>query len=108
MSVSTVRNAPYCLVADDEQRLRQVLMQVMRMDGFHCLEAADGVEALEQLKRHPVSLLLTDLKMPRMDGLELLRVVRERYPDVAAVMITAVPDVEAAVSCLANGAMDYL
>jgi len=108
MSVSTVGNAPYCLVADDEQRLRQVLMHVMRMDGFHCLEAADGVEALDQLKRHPVSLLLTDLKMPRLDGLELLRVVRERYPDVAAVMITAVPDVEAAVSCLANGAMDYL
>jgi putative two-component system response regulator len=108
MSVQTVSNAPYCLVVDDEERLRQVLMHVMRMDGFRCLEAGDGVEALAQLERYPVSLLLSDLKMPGMDGLELLRAVRERYADVAVVMITAVPEVEVAVNCLANGAMDYL
>jgi response regulator RpfG family c-di-GMP phosphodiesterase len=101
-------NAPYCLVVDDEERLRQVLMQVMRRDGFRCLEAADGLQAMDQLRQHPVSLLLSDLKMPRMDGLELLRTVREQHPDVAVVMITAVPDVEVAVNCLANGAMDYL
>jgi response regulator RpfG family c-di-GMP phosphodiesterase len=108
MSLSTVAGAPYCLVVDDEERLRQVLTHVMRRDGFRCIEAADGVEALEQLERHPVALLLSDIKMPRMDGRELLCAVRERYPDVALVMITAVPDVEVAVSCLANGAMDYL
>jgi len=100
--------APYCLIVDDEPRLRQVLMHLMRGDGFHCVEAANGEEALAMLERHPVSLVLSDLRMPQMDGLELLRQTRARWPDVAVVMITAVADVDVAVSCLAIGAMDYL
>jgi putative two-component system response regulator len=108
MSAGVAGNAPYCLVVDDEDRLRQVMIHIMRADGFRCIEAACGEDALEQLRRHPVSLMLSDLNMPRMSGVELLRHVREHHPDVAVVMITAVPDVEAAVSCLAIGAMDYL
>ena len=100
--------APYCLVVDDETRLRQVLTHLMRGDGFQCLEASNGADALTLLEQRPVTLLLTDLRMPRMDGLELLRQVRARWPDTAVVMITAVADVEMAVSCLAIGAMDYL
>ena len=107
-AAAVVLNLPYCLVVDDEERLRQVLTHVMRRDGFQCIEASNGIEALEQLRRYPVSLVLTDLRMPRMDGMELLRQVRARHPDVAVVMITAVPDVQAAVDCLAIGAMDYL
>ena len=99
---------PYCLIVDDEPRLRQLLMQLMRADGFNCLEAANGEDALTQLAQHPVSLVLSDLRMPRLDGLELLRQVRARWPDVAVVMITAVADVDVAVRCLAIGAMDYL
>jgi response regulator RpfG family c-di-GMP phosphodiesterase len=97
-----------CLIVDDEPRLRQVLTRVMRADGFDCFEAANGVEALEVLEREPVTFVLTDLRMPRMDGTELLRQVRARYPDVAVVLITAVADVDVAVSCLSIGAMDYL
>src|ERR1700716_4137459 len=99
---------PYCLVVDDEPRLRQVLVHLMRNDGFSCLEAGNGEEALAQLEQHPVTLVMSDLRMPKMDGLELLRRVRGRWPDTAVVMITAVADVEVAVSCLAIGAMDYL
>ena len=97
-----------CLVVDDEPRLRQVLLHLMRGDGFHCLEASNGVEAVELLERNQVQLLMSDMRMPRMDGTELLRTVRERWPDTAVVMITAVADVEVAVSCLSMGAMDYL
>jgi putative two-component system response regulator len=97
-----------CLVVDDEPRLRQVLVHLMRNEGFHCLEATNGVEALALLERHPVTLLMSDMRMPKMDGIELLKQVRSRWPDVAIVMITAVADVEVAVSCLAFGAMDYL
>jgi len=107
-AAAVVLNLPYCLVVDDEERLRQVLTHVMRRDGFQCIEASNGIEALEQLRRYPASLVLTDLRMPRMDGMELLRLVRTRHPDVAVVMITAVPDVQAAVECLGSGAMDYL
>lgn len=108
MSVGTIVDAPYCLVVDDEARLRQILMHLMRGDGFRCLEASNGADALDQLERNRVTLVLSDLRMPRMDGMELLRQVRARYPDTAVVMITAVADVEVAVSCLAIGAMDYL
>ena len=97
-----------CLVVDDEPHLRRVLVRVMQADGFACDEASTGVEALATLARRPVTLLLSDLHMPEMDGIGLLREVRARYPDVAVVMITAVADVATAVSCLGAGAMDYL
>ena len=97
-----------CLVVDDEPRLRQVLLHLMRNDGFRCFEACNGVEALEILERQPMQLVLSDMRMPRMDGIELLKKVRQRWPDIAVVMITAVSEVETAVSCLSMGAMDYL
>lgn len=101
-------NSMYCVVADDEPRLRQVLVRLMSGDGFTCVEAGSGVEALEQLERVDATLLLSDLRMPRMDGIELLKRARAKYPDLAVILITAVADVEVALDCLANGAMDYL
>ncbi|HEU4989112.1 MAG: response regulator [Gemmatimonadota bacterium] len=97
-----------CLIVDDEAPLRQVLMHLMRGDGFACAEAANGRDALDYLESHRVTLLISDLRMPQVDGIELLREVRTRYPDTAVVMITAVADVDVAVKCLAIGAMDYL
>jgi putative two-component system response regulator len=97
-----------CLIVDDEPRLRQAMVHLMRGDGFQCIEAANGLEAIEQLERHSVALMLSDLRMPKMDGLELLRETRKRFPDLAVVMITAVADVEVAVSCIAGGAADYV
>ncbi len=116
MTVPTIPNttsvltsaAPYCLIVDDEPRLRQVMVHLMRTDGFQCVEAGNGVEALEQLKVYPAILVLSDLRMPKMDGFALLREIRSLYPDVAVVMITAVADVEIAVNCLAIGAADYV
>ena len=97
-----------CLVVDDEPRLRQALVRLMQGDGFTCLEAGSGVEALAVLETEPVALVLSDMRMPKMDGQELLRNLRLRYPDIAVVMITAVAEVEVAVACLALGAMDYI
>ena len=105
---ATESDRPHCVVADDEPRLRQVLGRLMRQEGFTCHEAASGVEGLELVGRLPVSLVLTDLRMPHMDGLELLRELRARHPDVAVVMITAVADVDMAVRALTLGATDYL
>src|SRR6476620_12960 len=100
--------APYCLIVDDEPRLRQVMVHLMRSDGFQCIEAGNGIEALDQLEKYDVTLVLSDLRMPKMDGFELLREIRSRFPDCAVVMITAVADVEIAVNCLAIGAADYV
>src|SRR4249919_1662993 len=106
--MTVLEAAPYCLIVDDEPRLRQVMVHLMRTDGFQCIEAGNGLEALEQLERYPVTLVLSDLRMPKMDGFELLREIRARFPDAAVVMITAVADVEIAVNCLAVGAADYV
>jgi putative two-component system response regulator len=100
--------APVCLIVDDEIRLRQVLVHLMRSDGFVCLEAGNGLEALDVLEQNPVSLILSDLRMPKMDGTDLLREVRARYPDTAVVIISANADVQVAVNLLGIGAMDYL
>ncbi|HKG92600.1 MAG TPA: HD domain-containing phosphohydrolase [Gemmatimonadaceae bacterium] len=98
-----------CLVVDDEARLRHVLARLMASDGFACSEAANGAEALALLEQEPgIPLVISDLRMPRMDGTELLREIRARHPDTAVVMITANADVDVAVSCLGLGAMDYL
>jgi response regulator RpfG family c-di-GMP phosphodiesterase len=97
-----------CVVADDEPRLRQVLCRLMRMEGFDCVEAGTGVEALAAVREQPTPLLLSDLRMPQMDGFELLARMREHHPDTAVVMITAVSDVDMAVRALASGATDYL
>ena len=108
VSTQASSDAPYCLIVDDEPRLRQVMVHLMRSDGFQCVEAGNGVEALEQLGRYPAILVLSDLRMPKMDGFALLREIRSLYPDIAVVMITAVADVEIAVNCLAIGAADYV
>ena len=99
---------PVCLIVDDEPRLRQVILHLMRNDGFRCLEAGDGADALLVLESNPTTLVLTDIRMPKVDGIELLRQIRARYPDTAVMMLTAVADVESAVSCFAIGALDYL
>ena len=101
-------DSPCCLIVDDEPRLRQMLVHLMRNDGFTCFEAENGDAAIAVLERQPVTLVMSDLRMPKTDGMALLRQVRVRWPDTAVVMITAVADVEVAVRCLSTGAMDYL
>ena len=98
----------HCVVADDEAHLRRVLVRLMQGEGFTCHEAPNGRVALELLERVPATLVISDLHMPELDGMGLLREVRERLPDTAVIMITAVADVATAVSALAVGAMDYL
>ena len=97
-----------CLIVDDEPGLRRLLVRLMEGDGFSCTEASTATDALAVLDRAPTALVLTDLRMSPMDGIELLRTIRARHPDTAVVMITAVADVDVAVSCLAMGALDYL
>ena len=97
-----------CLIVDDEPGLRRLLVRLMESDGFSCSEASTATDALAQLDRAPATLVLTDLRMAPMDGIELLRSIRTRHRDTAVVMITAVADVDVAVSCLAMGALDYL
>src|SRR3954467_1072870 len=94
-----------CLIVDDEPRLRQILTTLMRSDGFQCVDASNGVEALEALANAPITLVLTDMEMPKMGGIELLKQVRAKYPDVAVLLVTGNADVQSAVGALSLGAM---
>ncbi len=108
MSSPMLDSRPRCLIVDDEAPLRAVLRRILEQQGFHCRDAASGVDAVARLEEEPASLVLSDYHMPHMDGVELLQTIRERWPDTAVVMVTAVSDVELAVQCLASGAMDYV
>ena len=97
-----------CLVVDDEPRLRTVLVRLLESKGFTCFEAGSGTEALKLMQRDPVPLVISDLRMPEMDGEALLSEIVARWPDTAVIVVTAVADVESAVGCLQLGALDYL
>ena len=97
-----------CLVVDDEPRLRRVLIRLLEGEGFQCREAGSGVEALALLEQETVPLMISDLRMPEMDGVALLREVTVRWPETAVIVVTAVAEVESAVACLQMGALDYV
>ena len=96
------------LLVDDEPNLRKVLGALLRKEGYEVLEAANGVEALGVLDSETVEVVISDLKMPKMDGNTLLKEVRLRWPDLPFVMLTAHGTVDAAVEALKNGALDFL
>ena len=94
---------------DDDDLVRHALVRVVEGQGLACVQAGSGVQAIELLERHgDIPIVISDIHMPEMDGLELLRQLRERWPDTAVIMLTAVADVETAVSCMQLGAADYI
>jgi CheY-like chemotaxis protein len=90
--VTDPRGADTVLVVDDDARLRSMLVEQVAYAGFRVLEASNGLEALDVLGREPVSLVFTDLRMPTMDGIELLRRARLRFPSAIFVVASAYPD----------------
>src|SRR3989475_4844426 len=100
-------NAMHCLVVDDEPRLRRVLVRLLEGEGFICQEAGSGTEALELMRHEPVPLVISDLRMPQMDGVTLLREVISRWPDTAVIVVTAVAGGGGAVARPQPGAPDY-
>ncbi|MBW1900699.1 MAG: response regulator [Deltaproteobacteria bacterium] len=96
------------LVVDDELIVRDSLKEWLEEEGFTVDVAESGPEALDQLDKKPYHLMLTDIKMPGMDGVELLKKAKESFPDLTVVMMTAYATVETAVEAMKIGALDYL
>ncbi|HVN31648.1 MAG TPA: sigma-54 dependent transcriptional regulator [Thermoanaerobaculaceae bacterium] len=96
------------LVVDDEQHVRNSLATWFREEGYEVSVAASGKEALATLTREGTNILLVDIKMPGMDGLELQHKVRELAPDATIIIMTAYASVETAVQALKEGAYDYI
>ncbi len=96
------------LVVDDDESLRWVTQAQLQQSGYDVAAAADGASALEQIRNAPPDLVITDLQMPGMTGLELLKAIRAEYPEIIVIMETAFGTVENAVEAMKAGAYDYI
>ncbi|MDE0772131.1 MAG: sigma-54 dependent transcriptional regulator [Salibacteraceae bacterium] len=96
------------LVIDDEKSIRNSLRDVLEYEGHSITEAENGMEGLSSIRSNDFDLVLCDIKMPKMDGSELLEMALESKPELNIIMISGHGDIETAVDCIKKGAYDYL
>lgn len=96
------------LIVDDEPVIRSFLVRVLERAGYEVQAASNGHEALDYLEATPFDLLLTDIKMDQLDGVELLRRAKAQQPDLSVILLTGHATVSSAVAALRQGAYDYL
>jgi two-component system response regulator AtoC len=96
------------LVVDDEVKMRRLLEMSLKNMGYDVVQAADGAEAMACFDEAPFDLVMTDLNMPRMNGMQLLRSLRERGEEVPVIVLTAFGTIETAVEAMKLGAADYI
>ena len=96
------------LVVDDDESLRWVTQAQLQQSGYEASAAASGREALDRVREDPPDLVITDLMMPGMSGLDLLKRIRAEYPEVIVIMVTAFGAVDTAVEAMKAGAYDYI
>ena len=99
---------PILLIVDDEQANLESLTRLFAKEGMATLGAKDGQEALELLRKHNVAVVVTDLMMPGMSGVDLLRATRTVCPGAQVVLMTAFGTVETAVEAMKDGAYDFV
>lgn len=96
------------MVLDDEKNIRITVRHCLESSELEIDDAINGEEALEKLRAGSYELLLLDLKLPGIDGMELLSIVRDRYPDMKVIVISAHGSIQTAVEALKLGALDFL
>ena len=96
------------LVVDDDKIARDNLKHILEKEGYHVVAVASGMEALQQFQNTEFDVVLTDLKMEKIDGMELLERIKSRYPDVEVIMITAYATISSAVEAIKKGAYNYI
>jgi len=108
MADATYDETPRVLVVDDEQVIREILADFLSMEGFSVRTAEDGAAALTELSRLQYDLVLSDLKMPNMGGIELLEAITKHTPSVVTIIMTGFGTVETAIDAMKRGAYDYI
>ena len=96
------------LVVDDESFVRDIIFRWLEREGYCCKTAGSGDEALELMKNEKIALVISDIMMPGMSGIELLQHISDLYPDTAVIMLTGVDDRETATKAVELGAYGYL
>lgn len=103
-----MKNNISILVVDDEEMLRDLLVKILVKEGYQVDTAIDGEHALEKLELSSYDLLVSDIKMPRFNGFELLKVAKEKYPGMGIIMMTAYGDSYSVKDALLLGADEYI
>jgi len=98
----------FILVVDDEGAIRYSISKTLQRVGYQVHTAASGEEALELMQRQPYDVVLTDIRMPGLSGVDLLRRIKERAPDAVVILLTGYASLETAIESLRLGAHDYL
>lgn len=101
-------NSGHILIIDDEASLRQTLARILQRVGFEVTSAATGQEGMALLGQHVFDLVYLDLRMPDLNGLDVLKIIHSKYPELPVILFTAQPDLTSAVEALRHGATDYL
>jgi DNA-binding NtrC family response regulator len=96
------------LIIDDEKAIRKTLTEILSFEGYDIVEAADGEEGLKQFKEKAYDVVLCDIKMPKLDGMEFLQKATEHNPDVPIIMISGHGNIETAVEAVKKGAYDFI
>jgi len=96
------------LIVDDEENARASLGKLLSHEGYQVHTARDGQEALSYLKQNPVNLIISDINMPQMNGLDFLKVLSHEYPGIDVIMITAYGEVGSYLEAINLGAMEYI
>jgi two-component system response regulator (stage 0 sporulation protein F) len=96
------------LVVDDEQNSREGLSKILTKEGYQVHTAEDGAKALREAEAHNFDLIITDLRMPDMDGIEVLKRVREKNKGIGVVIVTAYGEVNSYLTAMNLGAFEYL
>ncbi len=96
------------LIIDDEKSIRKTLREILEYEKYQVDEAADGSEGIEMVKKVNYDIILCDIKMPKMDGIEVLNKVMELSPDTSMVMVSGHGNIETAVEAVKNGAFDFI
>src|SRR6187549_3445205 len=99
---------PRVLVVDDEKFIRDIIADFLGMEGYIVRTAEDGTSAVNELERARYDMVISDLKMPRMGGLDLLKEVARTHPDTLTVIMTGFGTVETAIDAMKRGAYDYI
>ena len=96
------------LIIDDEEDILEVLSDVIKGWGHLPIVARDGKDGLEKFRKVPVDLILSDIKMPNLDGISLLERIRSSDRNIPVILLTGYPSVDSAVSAMKEGAFDYI
>ena len=96
------------LIVDDEPRICQLIKELCKQEGYQTDTTLSGIEALQMMKKHNYQMLLTDLKMPGIDGFELIRKAKKEHPEIRIIMVTGYATIETAVQSLRHGVDDYI